>query len=1161
MPSSLQNGILDDDENDDVYHYADNASDSGSDSVPDSDSDEETLRRACALTGTNPRDLKPNSSCRDVATVSNSSDSESGNSDDLEFLRKVQERFSIEDDALPLKPICSLPPQPLTDDEEDDFQTLRAIKRRFSAYDGNADAKKDSMENSQVDSNDIRLGNGTPNNMFGGNTDASEVVPCSEDVCHTAQTLESQSDRVVVVQPSGCNNQHQLDAHNLFQLPSKHSSFPKSAHLFIEAIKKNRSCQKFLRSKLTQLEARMEENKKLMERVKVLKDFQSYCQKKTQRALSQKKDPRIELISVQKSRTSSSSKVDDKKISPLSYGPVENSHVENYRMALQRFPVSFSCKKWSKVDRENLVKGIKQQFQEMLLQKSWNLCRLCSELPQQHVIIQEQSCLRILEPSKLTTRESMGSSYSYVGSAERHLLLEHERSFEDHIEAFGHGHAAYGIDCFDEDDALSRLSKTISLHIELYKMNGNVIYQAHFNLVLLKRLASCDCDSGVSAGGVDLNKIIASIEAHEITSEEIRLFLPKVNWDQLASKHVPGHSGAECEARWLNFEDPLINQKPWTKAEDMNLLLIVQEKGIDNWMDISVSLGTNRTPFQCLVRYQRSLNASILRSEWTKEEDAQLREAVQTYGESNWQVVASMLEGRTGTQCSNRWNKTLHPSRQRVGRWTSNEDKRLKVAVMLFGPKTWRKIAEFVPGRTGVQCRERWANCLDPSLNMDEWTEEEDSKLKAAISEHGHCWSKVAACVPPRTDNQCRRRWKVLLPHEVPLLQEARKIKKVSFISNFVDRESERPSINIDDLLPLHVIYPVSEPLHHGHQKKRKKIPRCTPEYRESQGAFSSTIPRRARSKRSRRKAEVWSEIDAKLTNDCEIETVPNGSGRMRRRQHKRKGALVEPMRDQTSSCPDSNLLMRSVGEGGVSEATVTKRRKFCEPRVRCSEAVNGSSNDFSTFSENCELPPHTGYSVVADTAEVTKKRKAPTSHLMNKNSLEVESIDDTILLSDLARPSTVCGENLCKRTTKLRSKRKSSTTRVGEESPSLPQGLEVRRSNYSCGVDTGVAASIQVEETASVSLSGFLKRQKETALPPQGLELTVNEDNGLDCVEYMESSRCPEELVGSVLNTGVAPLIQIQEVDEDDVPLASFLKKGKKRSRFRKGGSQPSLA
>ena len=104
----------------------------------------------------------------------------------------------------------------------------------------------------------------------------------------------------------------------------------------------------------------------------------------------------------------------------------------------------------------------------------------------------------------------------------------------------------------------------------------------------------------------------------------------------------------------MNCEDPLINQNSWTSTEDKHLLHVVQQKGLSNWIDIAVSMGTNRTPFQCLARYQRSLNASIIKREWTEEEDNQLRAAVEAFGESNWQVVASAMEGRIGTQCPNR---------------------------------------------------------------------------------------------------------------------------------------------------------------------------------------------------------------------------------------------------------------------------------------------------------------------------------------------------------------------------------------------------------------------------------------------------------------------------------------------------------------------------
>lgn len=52
------------------------------------------------------------------------------------------------------------------------------------------------------------------------------------------------------------------------------------------------------------------------------------------------------------------------------YGPVENSHVANYRIAITNFPLTLDRKKWSMTERENLGKGITQQFQEMVLRIS-----------------------------------------------------------------------------------------------------------------------------------------------------------------------------------------------------------------------------------------------------------------------------------------------------------------------------------------------------------------------------------------------------------------------------------------------------------------------------------------------------------------------------------------------------------------------------------------------------------------------------------------------------------------------------------------------------------------------------------------------------------------------------------------------------------------------
>lgn len=65
------------------------------------------------------------------------------------------------------------------------------------------------------------------------------------------------------------------------------------------------------------------------------------------------------------------------------------------------------------------------------------------------------------------------------------------------------------------------------------------------------------------------------------------------------------------------------------------------------------------------------------------------------------------------------------------------------------------------------------------------------------------------------------RRWKRLLPHEVPLLQAARRMQKAVFICNFVDRESERPTIGPIDFTPLPRIT-ATEDINHSKEQSKK---------------------------------------------------------------------------------------------------------------------------------------------------------------------------------------------------------------------------------------------------------------------------------------------------------------------------------------------------
>ncbi|AEC06269.1 Homeodomain-like superfamily protein [Arabidopsis thaliana] len=68
--------------------------------------------------------------------------------------------------------------------------------------------------------------------------------------------------------------------------------------------------------------------------------------------------------------------------------------------------------------------------------------------------------------------------------------------------------------------------------------------------------------------------------------------------------------------------------------------------------------------------------------------------------------------------------RTSGPMRRAKGGWTPEEDETLRRAVEKYKGKRWKKIAEFFPERTQVQCLHRWQKVLNPELVKGPWTQE-----------------------------------------------------------------------------------------------------------------------------------------------------------------------------------------------------------------------------------------------------------------------------------------------------------------------------------------------------------------------------------------------------------------------------------------------------
>jgi hypothetical protein len=87
------------------------------------------------------------------------------------------------------------------------------------------------------------------------------------------------------------------------------------------------------------------------------------------------------------------------------------------------------------------------------------------------------------------------------------------------------------------------------------------------------------------------------------------------------------------------------------------------------------------------------------------------------------------------------------------------EDELVISLVARLGTKKWSLIAQCLNGRLGKQCRERWYNHLDPSINKGPFTEDEDIQLLMAKIREGTKWAAIAAQMPGRTDNMLKNRY------------------------------------------------------------------------------------------------------------------------------------------------------------------------------------------------------------------------------------------------------------------------------------------------------------------------------------------------------------------------------------------------------------------
>ncbi|KAG0302038.1 hypothetical protein BGZ98_007847 [Dissophora globulifera] len=87
------------------------------------------------------------------------------------------------------------------------------------------------------------------------------------------------------------------------------------------------------------------------------------------------------------------------------------------------------------------------------------------------------------------------------------------------------------------------------------------------------------------------------------------------------------------------------------------------------------------------------------------------------------------------------------------GPWTPEEDHQLRALVNELGAEKWVQIAGRLGSRTGKQCRERWHNHLDPTIDKSPFTPKEDELIFKLFEQLGSKWAEMSKLMPGRPDN------------------------------------------------------------------------------------------------------------------------------------------------------------------------------------------------------------------------------------------------------------------------------------------------------------------------------------------------------------------------------------------------------------------------
>ncbi|XP_011865258.1 PREDICTED: uncharacterized protein LOC105560614 [Vollenhovia emeryi] len=236
----------------------------------------------------------------------------------------------------------------------------------------------------------------------------------------------------------------------------------------------------------------------------------------------------------------------------------------------------------------------------------------------------------------------------------------------------------------------------------------------------------------------------------------------KISVIDFDNKHSPG----ECQAMWNVYLHPDFKKTEWTSTEDNRLLECVKKYKHQDWDAITQELGTNRSAYQCFIRYNTIKKVPSAGCPWTKQEDKHLLKIINVLRVGNfipWAELANHMRHRTKQQIYVRWVYRKAPH-LRKGRFTGAETSTLLTAVQKYGTNFCKISSHVMPHRTSIQLQGHYDTVTSNLKNkINRWTISDDTELINLQIKYRNDWSKIARFFPNKSRTQVRHRYGSLI--------------------------------------------------------------------------------------------------------------------------------------------------------------------------------------------------------------------------------------------------------------------------------------------------------------------------------------------------------------------------------------------------------------